>query len=115
MDTVKITTPALFAEQDFLNHYFKDIYKHIPNVYKLILAMLWRHPENVDLNQVKVVHYYANGSKPWRFTGNDEHMDRNDIKMQVKKWWEIYEDESLDYINTVPPAPTTGDNKLPPC
>ncbi|TXG73073.1 hypothetical protein EZV62_001652 [Acer yangbiense] len=41
--------------------------------------MLWLHLENVDLNQVKVVHYYANGSKPWRFTGNDEHMDRNDI------------------------------------
>ncbi|KAK3187721.1 hypothetical protein Dsin_027282 [Dipteronia sinensis] len=41
-------------------------------------------------------------------------MDRNDIKMLVKKWWEIYEDESLDYINIVPLAPTTGDNKLYP-
>ncbi|KAI9194511.1 hypothetical protein LWI28_006695 [Acer negundo] len=114
LDTIKISTPTLFAEQDFLNHYFKDIYKPIPNVYNLVLAMLWRHPENVDLNQVKVVHYCANGSKPWRFTGDDENMDRNDIKMLVKKWWEIYEDESLDYINTVPPTPTTGDNKLSP-
>ena len=24
-------------------------------------------------------------------------MDREDIKMLVKKWWDIYEDESLDY------------------
>lgn len=24
-------------------------------------------------------------------------MDREDIKMLVKKWWDIYNDESLDY------------------
>ena len=24
-------------------------------------------------------------------------MDREDIKMLVKKWWEIYNNESLDY------------------
>ena len=28
-------------------------------------------------------------------------MDREDIKMLVKKWWEIYNDETLDYENTV--------------
>jgi len=26
-------------------------------------------------------------------------MDREDIKTLVKKWWEIYEDETLDYNN----------------
>jgi hypothetical protein len=39
--------------------YFKDKYKPIPNVYNLVLAMLWRHPENVELEKVKVVHYCA--------------------------------------------------------
>jgi hypothetical protein len=39
--------------------YFKDIYKPIPLVYNLVLAMLWRHPENVELDKVKVVHYCA--------------------------------------------------------
>jgi len=24
-------------------------------------------------------------------------MERDDIKMLVKKWWDIYNDESLDY------------------
>lgn len=24
-------------------------------------------------------------------------MDREDIKMLVKKWWDVYNDESLDY------------------
>ena len=28
-------------------------------------------------------------------------MDREDIKMLVKKWWDIYEDETLDYNNLV--------------
>nr|GEX37635.1 galactinol synthase 2 [Tanacetum cinerariifolium] len=59
--------------------------------------MLWRHPENFDLEKVKVVHYCADGSKPWRYTGKEVNMDREDIKMLVKKWWDIYNDESLDY------------------
>lgn len=45
--------------QDFLNMYFKDIYKPIPPIYNLVLAMLWRHPENIELNKAKVVHYCA--------------------------------------------------------
>ncbi|KAL5784981.1 hypothetical protein ACOSQ2_007373 [Xanthoceras sorbifolium] len=114
LETVKITPPTLFAEQDFLNNYFSDIYKPIPNVYNLVVAMLWRHPENVDIDHIKVVHYCANGSKPWRFTGKEDNMDRNDIKMLVKKWWEIYEDESLDYKPIVPLPPISEDKKLAP-
>jgi inositol 3-alpha-galactosyltransferase len=41
------------------------------------------------------------GSKPWRYTGQEENMDREDIKMLVQKWWDIYNDESLDHNNTV--------------
>ncbi|EXB75681.1 hypothetical protein L484_026159 [Morus notabilis] len=100
LETVKITTPTTFAEQDFLNMYFKDVYKPISNVYNLLVAMLWFHPENVEIDKVKVVHYSADGAKPWRYTGKEAHMDREDIKLWVKKWWDIYEDESLDYENT---------------
>lgn len=28
-------------------------------------------------------------------------MQREDIKMLVKKWWEVYEDESLDYKEAI--------------
>lgn len=28
-------------------------------------------------------------------------MEREDIKMLVKKWWDIYKDESLDYKNLI--------------
>lgn len=94
----KFTTQYLFFVQDFLNMFFRDIYKPIPPIYNLVLAMLWRHPENIDLKQVKVVHYCAAGSKPWRYTGKEENMDRKDIKMLVKMWWDIYNDDSLNYI-----------------
>ncbi|CAH2057674.1 unnamed protein product [Thlaspi arvense] len=87
--------------KDFLNMYFKKIYKPIPLVYNLVLAMLWRHPENVELDKVKVVHYCAAGSKPWRYTGKEANMEREDIKMLVNKWWEIYNDDSLDYKKSV--------------
>ncbi|KAF2312704.1 hypothetical protein GH714_039696 [Hevea brasiliensis] len=88
--------------EDFLNMFFKDVYKPIPPVYNLVLAMLWRHPENVGFEKVKVVHYCADGAKPWRYTGKEVNMEREDIKLLVKKWWDIYEDESLDYKNAVP-------------
>ncbi|KDP23361.1 hypothetical protein JCGZ_23194 [Jatropha curcas] len=104
LKTLKVTPPTPFAEQDFLNMFFKDIYKPIPPIYNLVLALIWRHPENIEVNKAKVVHYCAAGSKPWRYTGKEENMDREDIKMLVQKWWDIYNDESLDYRNTVAAA-----------
>uniref|UniRef100_A0A453AM14 Hexosyltransferase n=1 Tax=Aegilops tauschii subsp. strangulata TaxID=200361 RepID=A0A453AM14_AEGTS len=60
-DKLVVTDPTPFAEQDFLNMFFRDVYKPIPPVYNLVLAMLWRHPENIQLHKVKVVHYCAAG------------------------------------------------------
>ncbi|VAI06256.1 unnamed protein product [Triticum turgidum subsp. durum] len=97
LDTLRVTPTTPFAEQDFLNMFFREQYKPIPLVYNLVLAMLWRHPENVQLEKVKVVHYCAAGSKPWRFTGKEENMDREDIRILVRNWWDIYNDESLDF------------------
>lgn len=45
--------------------------------------------------------HVAQGSKPWRYTGKEENMEREEIKMLVKNWWDIYEDESLDYKNAL--------------
>lgn len=39
--------------------FFQKTYKPIPLIYNLVLAMLWRHPENVKLDEVNVVHYCA--------------------------------------------------------
>ncbi|KAL9689066.1 hypothetical protein QQ045_033496 [Rhodiola kirilowii] len=98
---LKVTHATPFAEQDFFNMYFNYVYKPMSNKYNLVLAMLWRHPENVEeVEKVKVVHYCAAGSKPWRYTGEETNMDRDDIKMCWRlKWRDIYNDESLDYKN----------------
>ncbi|GLJ39610.1 hypothetical protein SUGI_0809710 [Cryptomeria japonica] len=106
--TLQITPPTPFAEQDFLNMFFQKMYKPIPLIYNLVLAMLWRHPENVELDKVKVVHYCAAGSKPWRYTGKEENMQREDIKMLVNKWWEIYNDPTLDFkwLDVIPDSQT---------
>ncbi|PON64886.1 Glycosyl transferase [Parasponia andersonii] len=98
LEALEANPTTAFAEQDFLNMFFKDVYKPISNSYNLVLAMLWRHPENVNVDKVKVAHYCAVGSKPWRYTGEEENMEREDIVMLVKKWWDIYNDESLDYV-----------------
>ncbi|RLN35938.1 galactinol synthase 2-like [Panicum miliaceum] len=98
LDALVVTPPTPFAEQDFLNMFFRDVYSPIPPVYNLVLAMLWRHPEKVgELDKVKVVHYCAAGSKPWRYTGQEPNMEREDIKMLVSRWWDVFNDESLDY------------------
>ena len=60
LETLHVTAPTPFAEQDFLNMFFGKVYKPISATYNLVLAMLWRHPENVpDVHNVKVVHYCA--------------------------------------------------------
>ncbi|KAJ0265870.1 hypothetical protein HA466_0020900 [Hirschfeldia incana] len=97
LQTLKVTPPSEFAEQDFLNVFFEKVFKPIPLVYNLIMSVLWRHPENVELENVKVIHYCAPGSKPWKFTGEEAYMDREDVKMLVKRWWDVYNDESLDF------------------
>lgn len=77
--------------------FFREKMKVISPEYNLLVAMLWRHPEAVDAEKAKVVHYCMEGSKPWRFTGEEENMDRVDMKMLVSKWWDIYNDASLDF------------------
>ncbi|KAL9227766.1 hypothetical protein vseg_003417 [Gypsophila vaccaria] len=40
LSTLQITPPTPFAEQDFLNMYFRKIYRPIPLIYNMVLAML---------------------------------------------------------------------------
>ncbi|KAK6159780.1 hypothetical protein DH2020_003161 [Rehmannia glutinosa] len=97
LSTLKVTPPTQFAEQDFLNFFFRDNSKPIHPIYNLLVAMLWRHPEFVELDKVKVVHYCVTGSKPWKYTGKEQYMDREDVKMLVGRWWDIYNDKALDF------------------
>ncbi|XP_057792134.1 galactinol synthase 2-like isoform X2 [Salvia miltiorrhiza] len=108
LSTLDVTPPTPFAEQDFLNLFFKDNAKPIHPVYNLLVAMLWRHPEYVELDIVKVVHFCVAGSKPWKYTGEGEYMDRADVKMLVDRWWEIYNDAALDFPGTGASSQVSG-------
>ncbi|RVW22101.1 Galactinol synthase 2 [Vitis vinifera] len=107
LTTLKITTPTSFAEQETAKQGLSFLSMklfllspfHPPTT--LVLAMLWRHPENIDLQRTNVVHYCAAVRfKAMEVYGKEENMEREDIKMLVKKWWDIYNDESLDYRNS---------------
>ncbi|KAL2254201.1 UNVERIFIED_CONTAM: Galactinol synthase 2 [Sesamum indicum] len=114
LGALEITPSTPFAEQDFLNMFFRDVSKPIPPIYNLLVAMLWRHPQWVDdLDNVKVVHYCVAGSKPWRYTGKEDNMDRADIKMLVERWWDIYNDEALDFTTDVRSVPAGGGGGVP--
>ncbi|CAA7408553.1 unnamed protein product [Spirodela intermedia] len=97
IEALRIIPVTPFAEQDFMNIFFEKIYEPLPLDYNLILAMLWRHPDNFNFDEVKIFHYCAAGSKPWRYTGKEVNMDREDVQMLVAEWWKIYNDESLDF------------------
>ncbi|XP_009369638.2 galactinol synthase 2-like [Pyrus x bretschneideri] len=115
--TLQTSPTTAFAEQDLLNEFFKDKLVALAPHYNLMVPMLWRHPEAVELDRVKVVNYCANGSKPWSYTGKEENMEREDVKMLVDKWWEIYDDDSLDYMKTLTSAKVgrgTGQVNLQP-
>ncbi|KAL1535018.1 glycogenin [Salvia divinorum] len=97
LGTLRVTPPTPFAEQDFLNMFFKDIAKALHPIYNFLLPMLWRHPKYVELDTVKAVHFCVPGSKPWNYTGEGENMDRKDVKMLVDSWWGMYCDAALDF------------------
>ncbi|GMP85759.1 hypothetical protein CsSME_00038799 [Camellia sinensis var. sinensis] len=89
------------------------MFKPIPVVYNLVLPILWYHAEIVELKKVKVVHYCAVGSKPWKYTGKEVNMDREDVKMLFAKWWDIYNDKLLDF-NAEDSIPVRQKNILRP-
>ncbi|KAM3338993.1 galactinol synthase 2 [Capsicum galapagoense] len=55
-------------------------------------------PSSVSDPKYLHLHFHI-GSKPWRYTGEEENMDTEEIKMLVKNWRDIYNDDSLDYIS----------------
>ncbi|GFY91579.1 galactinol synthase 1 [Actinidia rufa] len=116
LETLKITTPTPFAEQ--VGDHAEQISstcssKTCTNPFLSSTTLFWQcygaTPRIVELEKVKVVHYCAAGSKPWKYTGKEDNMEREDIKVLVAKWWNIYDDESLDFKpeNSVPEGSET--------
>lgn len=56
--------------------------------------------DEIGLLSLKGYIVHVQGSKPWRYSGEEENMEREDIKMLVHKWWDIYNDPSLDQLGS---------------
>ncbi|CAN6469753.1 unnamed protein product [Victoria cruziana] len=108
IQTIAVAPVTFLAEQDLMNMYFKDVYKPIPLAYNFMVGILWHHPELAEGVKAKVVHYCAPGSKPWNFSEKERNMEREDIKMLVKKWWEVCDDEEEVLQKGAEPMPSAA-------
>lgn len=73
----------LFAEQDFLNHFYRDRWQPLPWVYNALKTLPHQHPDVWNDRRVKNIHYIID--KPWEKTPEpgDRYYELN------RKWWLI--------------------------
>lgn len=70
-----------FAEQDFLNEYYRDRWRPLPYVYNALKTLPHQHPSVWDAASVKNIHYIID--KPWAkpFDPTDRYAEVNLL------WW----------------------------
>ena len=71
-----------FAEQDFLNEFYRDRWQPLPYVYNALKTLPHQHPSVWDPDSVKNIHYIID--KPW-----EKSLDPDDRYFAVNKlWWD---------------------------
>jgi alpha-N-acetylglucosamine transferase len=82
-----------FAEQDFLNEYYRERWYPLPYVYNALKTLEFQHPAMFDAAAVKNIHYIID--KPW-----EKAPDPDDRYYPVNRlWWDVATDAS-----TAPPT-----------
>ncbi|WP_201276613.1 glycosyltransferase family 8 protein [Marisediminicola senii] len=72
-----------FAEQDFLNEYYRDRWRPLPYVYNALKTLPHQHPSVWDLASVANIHYIID--KPW-----EKPLDPTDRYFEVNRlWWQM--------------------------
>ena len=72
-----------FAEQDFLNEFYRDRWRPLPYVYNALKTLQHQHPSVWDPASVKNIHYIID--KPWA-----KPLDPTDRYVEVNRlWWEM--------------------------
>ena len=78
-----------FAEQDFLNDYYRERWQPLPYIYNALKTLQFQHPTLWDSADVKNIHYIID--KPW-----DKALDPDDRYYAVNKlWWDVAADAGL--------------------
>jgi lipopolysaccharide biosynthesis glycosyltransferase len=84
----KDLTEWIFAEQDFLNEYYRGAYHRLPIIYNAIKTLSTQHPKMWDMKAIKNIHYVL--EKPW-----DDKESKSSKLAPYKKlndlWWKVYD------------------------
>ncbi|GAB4820707.1 hypothetical protein N2152v2_007753 [Parachlorella kessleri] len=78
-------TVRFFAEQDFLNGYFKGKWKHLPYTYNAQKRIKYHHPTLWRMEDIHIVHIVD--EKPWDHRYSEENMAYQEI---MDYWWDVY-------------------------
>ena len=78
-----------FAEQDFLNDYYRGRWVPLPYVYNALKTLPFQHPALWDASAVKNIHYIID--KPWQgaLAATDRHHALH------ARWWDVAADVPL--------------------
>jgi lipopolysaccharide biosynthesis glycosyltransferase len=83
----------LFADQDFLNEYFKDTTYQLPYIYNTLKTMLFQHENLWDMTFIRNIHFIL--EKPW----NDPSFNcpkQEPYKNINQLWWNMFETDNID-------------------
>ncbi|WP_216364028.1 glycosyltransferase family 8 protein [Subtercola boreus] len=92
-----------FAEQDFLNEFYRDRWRPLPYVYNALKTLPHQHPSVWDLAAVANIHYIID--KPW-----EKPLDPADRYFEVNSlWWEREDtlDSPVQAVTQPTPSPAT--------
>ena len=85
-----------FAEQDFLNDYYRDRWVPLPYIYNALKTLPFQHPSLWDTADVKNIHYIID--KPW-----EQPLHPDDRYYPVNKlWWDVAATTSAARVSAVP-------------
>jgi alpha-N-acetylglucosamine transferase len=74
-----------FAEQDFLNKFYKNKWKCLPSIYNSLKTFSVTHPNIWNLSKIKIIHFIL--AKPWNKTDQDNQLYENINQL----WWKAFE------------------------
>ncbi|KAL4442944.1 hypothetical protein ABPG77_008435 [Micractinium sp. CCAP 211/92] len=86
-----------FAEQDFLNGFFKGRWRHLPLVYNGQKRIKYHHPEQWSMDSLYIIHYVD--EKPWSHWYSEENMQ---YREENDYWWDVYEGRLTPALRRLP-------------
>ncbi|KAL4457668.1 hypothetical protein ABPG75_012533 [Micractinium tetrahymenae] len=75
-----------FAEQDFLNGFFKGRWRHLPLAYNGQKRIKFHHPDQWSMDSLYIIHYVD--EKPWSHRYSEENLQ---YREENDYWWDVFE------------------------